>query len=307
MPIGSDTYLGWDNIREDLLSVLKDVSPLDGNYLTDHLGSSEASSTLHQWEVFNLTRATSVTFSPEGAEATTTDLSHPSRSTNYTAILNQVVKVTGSNEVADTAVGGDPMAFHKRNALRILKQKMEWAIINGASKVSGSSGVAREMAGLEGTISTNVTARASGTSMSVQEIEDMMQDVWDDVGDGFMGRTMLVPMGIKRTISGFSTNITNYVNDTDNLYRNISVFEGSTGQIKVIPHKDVRNTAGTVAVYLINEEMFKQAFYRKPFFKELASTGDYEWGEYITEFTLESLAQITSAKRTGYKKEPVYA
>lgn len=307
MPIGSDTYLGWDNIREDLLSVLKDVSPLDGNYLVDHLGTSEASSTLHQWEVFNLTRATSVTTDVEGADATVSDLSHPSRSTNFTAILSEVVKVTGSNAVADTAVGGDPMAFHKKNALRKLSQRMEWLLINGGSKSSGASGVARSMAGLDGTISTNVTARASGTSMSVQEIEDIMQDVWDDVGDGYMGKTMLVPMGVKRTIAGFSTNVTRYVNETDNLYRNISLFEGSTGQIKVVPHKDVRNVAGSVTVYLINEEMFKQAFYRKPFFKELASSGDYEWGEYITEFTMESMAQLTSAKRTGYKREPVYS
>jgi hypothetical protein len=37
---------------------------------------------------------------------------------------------------------GDPYAFQKADALRQLKMKMEYAILN-ATKASGSSGVAR--------------------------------------------------------------------------------------------------------------------------------------------------------------------
>lgn len=306
MAIGSDTYLGNDNIREDLLSVLKDISPLDGNYLVDNIADSTASNTLHEWEVFHLDRASSITWQAEGADASAVDLDHPSRSNNYLAILNQVVKVTGTNMEVNTAVGGDPMTFHKRNALRQLKQKMEYALINNTSKSSGASGTARQTIGLDGAISTHVTARASGTTMSVTELEDMMEEVWEDVGNGFTGKTLLVPMKIQRVISGFTTNVTNYVNETDQLYRNISTFQGSTGEIKVVPHKDVRKVAGSVTVYLINDEMYRQAYLRKPFFKELASTGDYDWGEYIVEFCLESLAERSSAKRTGYRAAADY-
>ena len=194
------------------------------------------------------------------------------------------------------------MAHQKEIAMKQLAQDIEFALVNG-TKASGASGVARGMAGLDGVISSHVTARASGTSMSVTEIEDIMQSVWDNVDGGFTGKTLLVPMGVARKISSFTTNITNYVNETDKLYRNIKTFQGSAGEVKIVPHKDVRKTAGTATVYLINEDMFRVAYLRKPFWKSLAVNGDYEVGQYLTELTLESLAEKSSAKRTGYRIE----
>lgn len=288
--------------REDLISMLKDISPLDGNYLYDNLGSTEASGTLHEWTTRHISRATSVTHRAEGFAAGEGDPQLGTRSNNITAIVAREVKVSGTQSDVATATNKDPMADQKLIAMQRLVQDHEYVIVNG-SKASGASGTARQTAGIDSMISSHVTARASGTSMSVTELEDIMEEVWNDVGNGFVGRTLLVPMGIARTISGFTTNITNYVNETDKLYRNIKTFEGSTGEAKVVPHKDVRNVAGSVTVYLVNEEMYKVAYLRKPFWKELASTGDYDYGMYTSEFTVESLAEKASAKRTGYKKE----
>jgi hypothetical protein len=304
MAIGLQTYDDASR-REDLLSILKDVSPIKDVYLFNRLGDTSADGTYHEWPVRHISRATSVTFRAEGVDATVVDHTAPTRSGNITGILHRVVNITGTQSEVDVATGKDPMTDQKEIAMKQLTQDIEWALINGGTKVSGSSGVARQLSGLDGVISTHVTARASGTSVSVTELEDIMEEVWTDVGSGFGGSTLLVPMGINRTISGFTTSITNYVNETDTLYRNVKTFMGSAGEIKVVPHKDVRNTAGTATMYLINEDMFKVAYLRKPFWKPLAVSGDYEKGMYITEFTLESLAEKASAKRTGYKKEAV--
>lgn len=304
MAIGLQTYTDTSR-REDLLSILKDVSPLDDNYLFENLGESTAENTLHEWPVRHIARATSVTARAEGFDATVVDLTAPTRSTNYAMILDQVVQITGTQEKAVTATGKDPMVDQKQIAMRQLVQKIEYSLVNGGAAVSGASGVARVSAGLDGVISTHVTARASGTSMSITEIEDIMEEVWTDTGKGMGGKTLLVPFGINRTISGFTTNITNYVNQTDKLFRNVKTFQGSAGELKIVPHKDVRNVAGSATVYLINEDMYKVAYYRKPFWKPLAVSGDYEKGMYVTELTLESLAEKTSARRTGYKKEAV--
>jgi len=304
MAIGLQTYTDTSR-REDLLSILKDVSPLDDNYLFENLGESVAQNTLHEWPVRNIPRATSVTARAEGFTATVTDLTAPSRSNNYTMILEQVVQVTGTEQEAIVATGKDPMVDQKQIAMRQLIQKIEFSLVNGGAKSSGASGGARQAAGIDSVISTHVTARASGTSMSITEIEDIMEEVWTDTGKGLGGKTLLVPFGINRTISGFTTNVTNYANQTDKLFRNIRTFQGSAGEIKIVPHKDVRNVAGTSTVYLINEDMYKIAYYRKPKWKPLAVSGDYDLGMYVTEFTLESLAELTSAKRTGYKKEAV--
>jgi hypothetical protein len=301
MAIGLQTFDDTSR-REDLISLLKDISPLGGNYLYSNLGQSSAQQTVHQWPILHISRATSVTFKAEGADATVVDHTAPTRSDNVTAILSRVVQVTGTESEVSTATGRDPMAHQKEIAMKQLVQDIEFALVNGA-KVSGSSGVARGMAGLDGVISSNVTARSSGTSMSVTELEDIMQSVWDNVDGGFMGKTLLVPMGVARKISGFTTNITNYVNETDKVYRNIKTFQGSTGEIKIVPHKDVRKTGGTASVYLINEDMFRVSYLRKPKWQPLAVSGDYEKGQYITELTLESLAEKSSAKRTGYRIE----
>ena len=76
------------------------------------------------------------------------------------------------------------------------------------------------------------------------------------------------------------------------------------GVVKVVPHKDVRNTAGSTTLYAIRMETFKMAFLegREPQFQELAKSGDYDFGQYLTEFTLESYAQEASVKATGFNR-----
>lgn len=295
------TYTQGD-LRESLLDILRDASPLGGNWLMGNLGVSEATQPLHQWDVFHISRPTSVTNRAEGFDATVVDLTAPSKSSNYTAIIDEVVQVTGSNIASNNALGVDPMTFQKEKRLSVLNAKMEFSLVNGAAPVSGASGVARNMAGIEGLISTNVTARASGTSFTATELEDILQDTWNQVGSEYVANTMLVPMVVKRRISTFTTNVTRYVNETSKLFTNVSVYEASTGVVEIVAHKDVRTTAGTVAVYAINPEMFRIAFLRgrQPFWKDLPEAGDYRKGMYVTEMTEESLNEKTSAKRTGY-------
>lgn len=288
--------------REDLLSILKDVSPLDGNYLMDNLGTSTATNTLHEWPTLFVSRATSVTAAAEGFAAGEGSPTDPGRSNNYTAILKREVKVSRTMRKSQIATGKDPMLEQKGIALRQLKQDMEFVLVNG-SKSSGASGSARGLAGLDGVISSHVTARTSGTSISVTEIDDMIAEVYNDVGQGYVGKTLLVPINSARTIAGFTTNITNYVNTSETVYNNVRTYQGVLGEVKVVPHKDVRSVGGSVTHYLINDEMFKVAYFDKPMWKELPFAGDADYGMYVTELTLESLAEKASAKRTGYKAE----
>lgn len=302
MPIGLITYDDQSR-RESLLSILKDVSPLGGNYLVENLGTSVARNTLHQWPVYNQTRPTSVTNTIEGAEATVVDLTAPTKSDNITAIISEVVTVSGTERAVTVATNQDPLAFQKEKALKRLSAKMEYSLVNG-TKASGASGVARQMAGIDSVISTNATALSSGTSLSVDRLEDLLQLSWNEVGQEYVADTILCPMGLKRKISTFTTNITNYVNETDRLYRNIAVFESNLGIVRIVPHKDVRNTAGSTTLYALRMDTYKMAFLegREPQFQELAKGGDYDKGQYITEFTLESYAQRASVKATGFNQ-----
>lgn len=300
---GDMTYTAGDR-RESLLSILKDVSPNTDNYFVSNLGKAPAAqNTLHEWVTYNTARPTSVTFTIEGEAASYSDLTRPTRTNNITAIVTEAVRVSGTMRAIATATGEDPYQFQKGEALKRLKAKMEYATING-TRASGSSGVARGMDGFDGMISTNVTARASGTSFTETELNDIMQDVWTTVGAEYIADLLVCPMVIKRRISGFTANLTRNINATEKkLDSEIRVYDSQVGKtVMIIPHKDVRAAAGTLTVYALREDTWKHSFLtgREPQWEELAKDGDRENGQYLTEFTLVGYAQRSSAKRTGY-------
>jgi hypothetical protein len=296
---GLQTYTDASR-REDLLSILKDVSPLGGNYLVGNLGTGIARNTLHEWVTYNQSRPTEVTFSVEGSDASYEALTTPLRSNNITAILTESVKVSGTERAVAIAQNVDPYSFQKEKALMRLNAQMEFAVLNGAY-ASGNASVARGMAGIDACISTNIVNK-SVSSLSINGLEDVLQLSYDQVGMEYIADVILVPMVLKRKISTFTTNITNYVNETDTLYRNISVYDSSFGQVRIIPHRDVKAASNSIHLYALRMDTFKIAFLegRQPSYSELPANGDFSNGQYVTEMTVESLAQRASVKSFGW-------
>jgi hypothetical protein len=304
MAFGDQTYSNGNNRRESLLSILRDVSPNTDNYFVSNMGTAPAATnTLHEWVTYNTARPTSVTFQIEGAAASYDDLSAPVRTNNVTAIVDEAVRISTSMKAVATATGEDPKAFQKGEALKRLKAKMEYATING-TRASGSSGVARGMTGFDGMISTNVTARSSGTSFTETELNDILQDSWDQVGSEYVADLLVCPMVIKRRISGFTSNLTRNISASEKkLVNEVRVYDSQVGQtVMIIPHKDVRAAAGTLTVYALREDTWKHSFLtgEEPKWLELAQDGLRENGMYYTEFTVVGYAQRASARRTGY-------
>lgn len=289
--------------RESLLDVLKDVSPVEDNYLVNELGVSSAANTLHEWPVFNIARPSSVTAKAEGFDFSEEANAQPTRSQNITEIISRSVRISGTEKAVDPAGMGDVTAFQKTNALRKLKADMEYELLNGSGLTSGASGTARGMAGVNAVLSTNLTARNSGTSVSVTELEDILQNSWDASGSEYVADTVLCTMGIKRKITAFTTRVQPQANNQQTVYNNIGYFDStSAGMVKIVPHKDVINGTGSTHLYALNLDMFKMAFLkdREPKYEVLAKIGDADRGHYVTEVTLESRAERASVKRYGY-------
>jgi len=295
---------------DSLLSILKDVSPNTDNYFMTNLGvAPAATNALHEWSTYNTARPTSVTGVIEGADASYSDLSSPTRTNNYTVILDETIQISDTAKGMSTITGEDPMSFQKDRALKRLKAKMEFVTVNG-DVVARLSGIASGMNGFDSMISTNVTFRASGTSFTEIELNDMMQDSYDEVGMEFIADILVCPMIISRRISGFTSNLTRNIDASEKkLVNQIRVYDSQVGQeVKIIPHKDVRavNVSATLgnalAVYALREETFKHSFLvgGEPKWVPLARVGHSERGMYTTEFTEVSFAQRASAKRTGF-------
>jgi hypothetical protein len=287
--------------REDLLDVIGDVSP-DDTPLATMLATSEAKNTLHEWQEEYLSPPNSVTAATEGAAASYNVISVPQRRNNVTAILNRTFRVTGTEKVVNTAGAGDPLDRAAAKSLRLWKMDQEWTLING-NVASGASGTARGMAGIANVITTLATVRASGTSLSETEFQDMVQDSWAQGGNEYVFDLVLVPYGLKRKIDGFTAGNTKWVDASDKkLTAPVEVYETSAGVHRLMAHRYVNNTNASVTFLGIKEDLYRIAYLRRPFREMLAKDGDRENGEIIGEFTLEYLAERTSVRRQGYNR-----
>ncbi len=286
--------------REDLLDILKDVSPNRDNWCFDNFGTSVARDRVHQWLTFNVARKTATNNIVEGSDFSDSDNSQPVRSSNLTAIMKESVRVSGTEQAVRVGLPGNPMDFQKQQALAKLKNQIEFTIING-TRISGVSGTAQGMTGLLLAISSNVSAFQSGfVSLSTTLLENMHQRSWDAVGSQYIADTLLVTMLHKRKIATFSQRVTLQSPKTDAAFNNVSVYDTSSGTLQIVPHKDLPQGQGTVNIVMINKDMFKVAWLRKPEWMEIAKVGDADRGNYIGEGTLESLAEKTSVLYSGF-------
>jgi len=266
------------------------------------LTTTTASGTYHEWLEDYISRPSSVSATAEGAAATYSDLTQPSRRGNFTHIITQTFRVSGTERAVSVAGMGDPLDYQKAKALREWKNKLEYALVNGVN-ASGSSGVARQMAGITSVVTTHYTARNSGTSLSENEFNDMVEEVWDDVGSSDVFDLCIMPFGLRRKVSTFTAGSTRYVDASDKkLVRPVMVYESDGGVHRIMAHKDVDNSAGTVTFLGIKEDKYRIAYLRKPKTEMLAKDGDRENGQVVGEATLEYLAERTSVKRTGYNQ-----
>lgn len=287
--------------REDLIDLIADVSP-DANPLMTMLSTTKASGTYHEWLEDYQSRPTSVSTTAEGAEATFSDLTQPSRRGNFTQIITKTFKVSGTESVVDVAGMGDPYDYQAKKALADWKNKAEYSLIRGAA-ASGSSGVARQMIGMDSVITSHSTGVLSGCSLSETEFNNMVSDVWSDVGQDDVFDMVLVPFGLKQKISSFTAGNTRYLDATDKkLVRPVMVYESDGGVHRIFAHKDVRSAAATPGPTFIGikEDKWRIAYLRNPKTKVLPDNGDYKAGMITGELTLEYLAERTGVRRWGY-------
>lgn len=305
MAFGKQTYNSSSELRESLLDIIKDISPNESNYFVSNLGKgTPALQKLHEWNLYHEARVTSEAKAIEGAETSYVDLTAETRSSNYTVIVDAPVKLSRTRASIANVTGEDALSVEKERALRRLKNQMEYNTVNGGV-AAGSSGVASGMAGIERVISTNVTARASGTSFTEDELNDIIQTSWDQVSDNYVMDLLVAPVVIKRRIATFGTNLTRNVDAMDKkLTREVRVYDSEVGQtVMILAHKDIRTTAGSLLVLGLREELFEHSFLvdsGEPHWEDRAKTGDWKGGTYITEFTLVSYNEKASVKRTGY-------
>jgi len=217
---------------------------------------------------------------------------------NYTQIFDDTIDISGSTAEVDQYGIKMMYEYEKQKKLAELALSLEQAIINGVSYVSGN---VRNMAGIRSIITTNVTD-ASGVDISLDILQDSIQDIWERGGmKGDADHRILVPATQKRKISQlFDDQLLISQMETKRGTR-VSGIVTDFGEVPVMLMKNLK--ADEIIITDVNRLKVKPLGSRSFFHKYLGEVGDNEHGMLIGEYTLEckqekAHARIKSLKTT---------
>lgn len=282
-------------VREDLLDLMTNIDPTETQLMTG-LQSSTADAPLHQWPV-DILDTPGTNSATEGADAGTANISNPTRGTNWCQIVTKPYIVSGSELEANHAGFADRKSYEIDKKMKALKNDYEFALMRGTVATGSGSG-ARSMAGVKASITTLAT-NPSGVSLSETMLNAYLGNAWEQGGKVnaiYVGRVL------KQRISGFTAGNTKNVDANDKrLINSVNVYESDFGapMIKIFLHRYVTTSGDTnYDIVGLDESTWATAWFRKPFNKDLAPTGDAEKGMLIAEGTLEARAEKGNFKTT---------
>jgi len=288
------------SMREDVTNFVTNVD-YESTPFYSSLGESQAQNTLHSWLDDTLT-APADNAQAEGYTTTYTDIVAPVRNSNIVQLFGKDVRV--SNTQARVAHYGvvDPYTYELNKKMKELARDIELALVLG-TRASGNSGVARRLNGAIALISTNKTARASGTSFSETEFNDMLQNIFDNGTDVsidhfFSGATL------KRAISAYTGQNTTKFTDatTGKVWNSVSIYESDFGVHMVHLERQLPSGANAKGILGVNSSKWRVAYLidGRPQHIPMGLQGSAKVGIVETELTLEALAEKSSAYRSGY-------
>jgi len=295
--MGAGAYVNLDkSVREDLMSILTNLSPTDTQLCTG-LGTSVAKNRKHEWLLDTLSDV-KINAYVEGADASYPTITDPSRMTNYTQIHQQSFLVSDTEDAVDKAAFNSRYQYEATKAMKMIKNDLEYAVMRGVQpSTMGTESYAGVMQGVKTFLC--ITCSISGTSLSELNLNDYLQNVWNV---GTEVNAIYAPMTLKRRISGFTANATKYFDQNDKrLINSIDVYSSdAASMVKLFAHRHVTVSGDTNNdIVGINEDLFKIAYLRKPVIREMAKTGDATKGNIVLEATLECLHPHAGFLRAG--------
>lgn len=300
MPIGLITYSPDASMQEDVVDAIYNVDYKSTPFIS-RIGESVATNTLHQWLV-DYYSAAGVDAGIEGADVTVTDLTAPYRRTNVVQMFQQVITVSDT-ELAIPHYGmNDPFEYQTQKKMVKIARDIELAAVAG-TVASGSSGVARYMAGAIALITTNNTAEASGTCFTEDTFNNLLAAVYNNGTDEDVD-LVLTGATLKRTIDKYTTNTTKYLDATafEQVLR-VDTYMSSFGIHKIVLERNIPNGAqGTNAVLGLDTSKWRLAWLvnRRVAIRPLGKTGSATKALMEGEATLEALNEKSSLYASGF-------
>jgi len=227
----------------------------------------------------------------EGADMPTTRFSNRTRCGNYTQIFTASVEISGTDVAASHLGLDDEMDYQKQERLRELLRDLENTVINGGQPTSNSEGsgtVRRSMKGIIQHLSTNVlhdndTGHPADDNLDEATINYMLRKIWETSNGNV---DVIVVNGFqKRKINAFTASSRSYAANDTTFTNMVNIYESDFGICRIVTSRWMPQDS---VLFLDSSRVNVLPLAGRSFhFKPLASSGDYERGELIGEYTLE--------------------
>ena len=294
MPIGLITH--QDTTRpEDVKAEITNLDFTSTPFLSA-IGEGMALNTLHEWQV-DTYASSADNANIEASDSSVVDHTQPTRTTNIVQLFRKTVTVSDTESAIPHYGMGDPFTYQTDKVMTEMNRDMEKAAIAG-TRASGSSGVARRMDGAIALITTNKTARSSGTSFTETEFNDIIRGIYDNGTDSTVD-LVLLPSYLKLVVDRFSTKTTQNLNANDYTQTlRVETYTSAFGTHRIAFSREIPSSG----VLAVDSSKWRRAWLvnRQPKLTPLGKTGSSTKGLLEGEFTLEALNQKSSAYRSGY-------
>jgi hypothetical protein len=227
----------------------------------------------------------------EGSDKPSARFTNRTRYGNYTQIFTAAVEVSGTDMAASQLGLADEMDYQKQERIRELLRDLENTVINGGQPTSdpeGSGSVRRSMKGIVQHLATNVfhtgdSGFPTGTDLDETKINYVLRKIWENSS----GNVDLIVVGgfQKRKVNAFTADSRSYAAGDTTFTDMINIYESDFGICRIVTTRWIPQDA---ALFLDSSRISVLPLAGRSFhFKPLASSGDYECGELIGEYTVE--------------------
>jgi hypothetical protein len=293
----ADTQFGVDNgsrfrvgdqIQVEGSAELMLVTVVNGNTISVMRGyGSTTPENLADNQVINILGNAAL----EGAEKPGVRFTNRNRCGNYTQIFTAAVEVSGTDIAASHLGLADEMDYQKQERLRELIRDLENTVVNGGQPTSspqGSDSTRRTIKGIVQHLQTNVfrtgdSGFPSGSDLDEAKINYVLRKIWA----GSSGNIDLIVVGgfQKRRINSFVSSSRSYAAGDVKFTDLVNIYESDFGICRIVTTRWVPQD--TVLLLDSSRVAVLPLAGRSFYFKPLASSGDYECGELIGEYTVE--------------------
>lgn len=309
VPAGTFQTNDMVGVREDLIDIIYDISPMETPFLTG-VARVSASQVVHEWQTDELAAAAN-NAAVQGDDAPANLATPTTRLNNRTQISTKDARVSGTGRAVDVAGRADELDYQVLKRGRELRRDMETALLANKAKVVGNGvGIADELAGIVSWIATNESVgtggvaptgdgtdtRTDGTQRAFTE--DLLKDVMVQIfGEGGMPETLMVGPFNRQAASGFAGNATavrevQQRGEDATIRASFSVYASDFGDLRIVPNRFMRPRDALV----LQMDMWAVGFLPGREFAQwdLAKTGDSDARQIISEYTLEARQEAAS-------------